>query len=62
MYRLMKSEKFTLNHLTAGLISFYRQTRVKHFRQFRITVQTPSLRTMMGFAALYPSYRINKEL
>jgi hypothetical protein len=35
MYRLMRSEKFTLNHLTAGLISFYRQTQVKHFRQFR---------------------------
>jgi hypothetical protein len=27
-----------------------------------VTVQTPSLRTMMGFAALYPSYRKNKEL
>ena len=35
MYRLMKSEKFTLDHLTSGLISFYRQTQVKHFRQFR---------------------------
>jgi hypothetical protein len=30
----MKSEKFTLDHLTSGLISFYRQTQVKHFRQF----------------------------
>jgi hypothetical protein len=27
-----------------------------------VTVQTPSLRTMMGFAALYPSYGKNKEL
>jgi hypothetical protein len=35
MYRLMKSEKFTLDHLTSGLISFYRQTQVKHCQQFR---------------------------
>jgi hypothetical protein len=35
MYRLMKSEKFTLDHLTSGPVSFYRQTQVKHFRQFR---------------------------
>lgn len=35
MYRLMKSQKFTLDHLTSGLISFYRQTQVKHFRQLR---------------------------
>ena len=35
MYRLMKSEKFALDHLTSGLVSFYRQTQVKHFRQFR---------------------------
>jgi hypothetical protein len=35
MYRLMKSEQFTLDHLTSGLMSFYRQTQVKHFRQFR---------------------------
>jgi hypothetical protein len=27
-----------------------------------VPVQTPSLRTMMGFAALYPSYRKSKEL
>lgn len=34
MYRLMKSEKFTLDHLTSGLVSFYRQTQVTHFQQF----------------------------
>jgi hypothetical protein len=27
----MKSEKFTLDHLTSGLVSFYRQTQVKCF-------------------------------
>ena len=31
----MKSEKFTLDHLASGLISFYRQTQVTHFQQFR---------------------------
>jgi hypothetical protein len=35
MYRLMKSEKFTLDHVTSGHTSFYRQTQVKHFQQFR---------------------------
>ena len=35
MYRLMKSEKFTLEHLTSGLTSFYRQTQIDHFQQFR---------------------------
>jgi hypothetical protein len=35
MYRLMKSEKFIMDHLTSGLISFYRQTQVKHFPLFR---------------------------
>ena len=33
MYRLMKSEKFTLDHLTSGLVSFYRQTQVKCFER-----------------------------
>jgi hypothetical protein len=35
MYRLMKSEKFTLDHLTSGLVSFYRQTQVKRFGRLR---------------------------
>lgn len=35
MYCLMKAEKFTLDHVTSGLISFYRPTPVKHFQQFR---------------------------
>ncbi|MEE4378872.1 MAG: hypothetical protein V2J55_15375 [Candidatus Competibacteraceae bacterium] len=35
MYRLMKSDKFTLDHLTSGRTSFYRQTQVKCFQQFR---------------------------
>jgi len=34
MYRLMKSQKFPLDQ-PSGLISSYRQTRVKHFRKFR---------------------------
>lgn len=35
MYRLMKSDKFTLERLTSGPTSFYRQTQVDHFQQFR---------------------------
>ncbi len=34
MYRLMKSEKFTLDHPISGLMSSYRQTEVVHFEQF----------------------------
>lgn len=35
MYRLMKSERFTLDHPISGLMSLYRQTQVGHFQQFR---------------------------
>ncbi len=35
MYRLMKSEKFTLEHLSSGLLSFYRQVQVKRFERLR---------------------------
>lgn len=33
MYRLMKSEKFTLQHVISGSMSSYRQTEVEHFQQ-----------------------------
>ena len=35
MYRLMKSEKFTLNHVVSGYLSSYRQSEVNHFQKFR---------------------------
>jgi len=35
MYRLMKSEKFTLDYLTSGLVSFYRQRQIKCFGRLR---------------------------
>ena len=35
MYRLMKSEKFTLDHVVSGCLSSYRQTEVNHFQKFR---------------------------
>jgi len=38
MYRLMKSEKFTVDHLTSGLISFYRQTCIECFQQLRVAL------------------------
>ena len=33
MYRLMKSEKFTLDHLVSGSMSSYRQIQLNHFPQ-----------------------------
>ena len=35
MYLLMKSQKFTLDHLVSGLMSSYRQTEIGHFQKFR---------------------------
>jgi hypothetical protein len=34
MYRLMKSEKFTLDHVVSGSMSSYRQIQVSQFQQF----------------------------
>ena len=34
MYRLMKSEKFTINHQISGRSRSYRQTEVNNFTQF----------------------------
>lgn len=33
MYRLMKSEKFTLDHLISGPLASYRQSEVTYYRQ-----------------------------
>jgi hypothetical protein len=33
MYRLMKSQKYTLDHLVSGRMSSYRQFEVTHFQQ-----------------------------
>lgn len=34
MYRLMRSEKFTLDHVVSGLMSSYRQTEIGHYERF----------------------------
>ena len=34
MYRLMKSDRFTLDHATSGRMSLYRQTEIDQFEQF----------------------------
>ena len=34
MYRLMRSDRFILDHLLAGLMSSYRQTEISHFERF----------------------------
>ena len=38
MYRVMQSEKFTLEHLTLGPISTYRQRQIGQYRQERIAL------------------------
>ncbi len=53
MYRLMKSEKFTLDHLTSGLISFYRQTQVTHFQQLRPALHACELANNSGRSRYY---------
>ena len=34
MYRLMRSEKFTLDHVVSGLMSSHRQTKIGHYERF----------------------------
>ncbi len=34
MYRLMKSEKFTLHHMVSGSLSLYRHFQINEFHQF----------------------------
>ena len=34
MYRLMRSEKFTLDHVVSGLMLSYRQTEIDHYEHF----------------------------
>lgn len=34
MYRLMKSEKFTLDHMASRSMGAYRQTLINQFQQF----------------------------
>ena len=53
MYRLMKSEKFTLDHLTSGLISFYRQTQVECFQQFRSALRACEIANNGGRSRCY---------
>lgn len=35
MYRLMKSQRFTLERAIAGSVSLYRQVEVGHFERFK---------------------------
>ncbi len=39
MYRLMMSQKLTLEHLVSGLLSSYRHTEVSHFQQFNAALE-----------------------
>lgn len=53
MYRLMRSEKLTLDHLVWGLMSSYRQTEAGHFQQFRAAHEACEVANNNGRSARY---------
>lgn len=61
MYRLMKSEKFTYDHVTSGLMSTYRQTEVGHFAQFRTAHEACELANHKGGSRHYVLNEMGQE-
>ena len=53
MYHLMKSEKFTLDHVISGLMSSYRHTEIRHFRQFRAALGACDVANNKGRPSYY---------
>ena len=53
MYHLMKSNKFTLDHLVSGLMSSYRQTEIGHFQQFRAALGACEVANNEGRSRFY---------
>ena len=58
MYRLMKSEKFTLDHMVEGPLSSYRQSLVAQFRQPRAALVACKLANGTG---AYRHYVLNES-
>jgi hypothetical protein len=56
MYRLMKSEKTTLNHDISGSMSSYRQIEVDHFQQFCTALEACNAANKTG---IYQYYVLN---
>jgi ferritin len=61
MYRLMKSKKYTVDHLTSGLRSFYRQTQVEHFQQFRSALSACEVANNNGRSRYYLLNELGQE-
>jgi len=53
MYRLMKSEKFTLDDAVSGLVSSYRQTEIGHFEKFRAAHHACEVANNDGWSRCY---------
>ncbi len=62
MYRLMKSEKFTLNYLLSGSSSLYRQIPVNQFLQFSKAVDACNVANRSGESRFYILNDYGKEL
>ncbi len=53
MYRLMMSQKLTLNHLASGVLSSYRHTEVDHFQQFSAALEACKTANHHGMSRYY---------
>lgn len=62
MYRLMKSEKFILNHILSGSLSLYRQIQVNQFPQFSKAVDACNEANRGGESRFYVLNDNGKEL
>ena len=61
MYRLMRSEKLTLDHLVSGLLSSYRQTEIGHFQQFRAAHDACEIANNKGKSRYYVLNELGQE-
>jgi hypothetical protein len=61
MYRLMKSEKFTLEYLVAGSMSSYRQVQVGHFPHLRAALGACTAANTRGAGRYYVLNASGKE-
>lgn len=53
MYRLMKSDKFTLEHEISGPMCSYRQTEIDHFNKFGLAHEACELANTSGRSRHY---------
>ena len=62
MYRLMKSEKFTINHILSGSSSLYRQIQINQFFHFSKAVDACKVANRGGESRFYILNDYGKEL